>query len=41
MREINRRSFLKYAGQLARMKAKMKAFQQETKDPWILKWKYE
>lgn len=26
---------------LDRMKAKLKAFQEQTKDPWILKWEYE
>jgi N-sulfoglucosamine sulfohydrolase len=26
---------------LDRMKAKLKAFQKQTKDPWILKWEYE
>ena len=26
---------------LERMKAKLKAFQKQTKDPWILKWEYE
>ena len=31
----------KYADLLAEMKAKLKAFQKRTKDPWILKWDYE
>ncbi|MEM7479340.1 MAG: sulfatase/phosphatase domain-containing protein, partial [Planctomycetota bacterium] len=26
---------------LAEMKSELKTFQQKTKDPWILKWKYE
>ena len=26
---------------LGRMKAKLKAFQKKTQDPWILKWNYE
>ncbi len=30
-----------YADVLATMKAKMKAFQKSTDDPWILKWDYE
>jgi len=30
-----------YRGQLDEMKAKLKAFQKRTKDPWILKWDYE
>ena len=30
-----------YAGLLAEMKAKLKAFQVRTDDPWILKWDYE
>ncbi len=31
----------KYQDKLAEMKAKLKAFQKQTKDPWILKWNYE
>ncbi len=30
-----------YKARLEEMKAKLKAFQQRTKDPWILKWDYE
>ena len=30
-----------HAETLARMQKKLKAFQQRTKDPWILKWRYE
>ena len=30
-----------YKDTLDRMKAKLKAFQKQTKDPWILKWDYE
>ncbi|MDQ1255936.1 MAG: N-sulfoglucosamine sulfohydrolase, partial [Candidatus Hydrogenedentes bacterium] len=30
-----------YAGELARLQEKLKAFQQRTEDPWILKWEYE
>lgn len=30
-----------YAAQLAELKAKLKAFQTQTKDPWVLKWDYE
>lgn len=30
-----------YAKVLAELKAKLKAFQKRTKDPWILKWDYE
>jgi len=26
---------------LAELKAKLKAFQKRTKDPWIVKWNYE
>ena len=29
------------AGRLDRMKKRLHEFQQETADPWILKWKYE
>jgi len=31
----------RHRGTLDRMKAKLKAFQKQTKDPWILKWEYE
>ena len=31
----------KYRDKLDEMKAKLKAFQEQTKDPWILKWEYE
>ncbi len=31
----------KYRDKLNEMKAKLKAFQEQTKDPWILKWEYE
>lgn len=31
----------KHLAKLNAMKAKLKAFQKETKDPWILKWNYE
>jgi len=31
----------KYKTKLEEMKAKLKAFQKRTKDPWILKWEYE
>jgi len=31
----------RYKGELARMKAKLKTFQKQTKDPWIMKWNYE
>ncbi len=31
----------KYERVLTRLKAKLKAFQKRTKDPWILKWEYE
>jgi N-sulfoglucosamine sulfohydrolase len=31
----------KYAQRLTNMKAKLKAFQQKTKDPWILKWQHQ
>jgi N-sulfoglucosamine sulfohydrolase len=31
----------KYADVLAQMKAKLKAFQKRTDDPWIMKWEYE
>lgn len=31
----------KHAEQLAELKSKLKAFQQRTSDPWILKWDYE
>jgi N-sulfoglucosamine sulfohydrolase len=31
----------KHQGTLSRLKAKLKAFQQRTADPWILKWEYE
>jgi N-sulfoglucosamine sulfohydrolase len=31
----------KYKRVLTRLKAKLKAFQKRTKDPWILKWEYE
>ncbi len=31
----------KYQDKLNEMKAKLKAFQKQTKDPWILKWNYE
>ena len=31
----------KYKNTLTRLKAKLKAFQKRTKDPWILKWQYE
>jgi N-sulfoglucosamine sulfohydrolase len=31
----------KYEGTLNGLKAKLKAFQKRTKDPWILKWQYE
>ena len=30
-----------YRDELERLKAKLKAFQKRTKDPWILKWEYE
>jgi N-sulfoglucosamine sulfohydrolase len=30
-----------YQGKLEEMKAKLKAFQKRTEDPWILKWDYE
>lgn len=30
-----------HAETLARMQAKLKAFQERTKDPWVLKWEYE
>jgi N-sulfoglucosamine sulfohydrolase len=30
-----------HAGTLAELKAKLRAFQERTKDPWILKWEYE
>ena len=30
-----------YKDKLDQMKAKLKAFQKQTKDPWILKWEYE
>ncbi len=30
-----------HAETLARMQAKLKAFQERTKDPWLLKWEYE
>ena len=30
-----------YAKVLEELKAKLKAFQKRTKDPWIVKWKYE
>ena len=30
-----------YKGELERLQAKLKAFQQRTKDPWILKWDHE
>jgi len=30
-----------HAKTLARMQAKLKAFQERTKDPWLLKWEYE
>jgi N-sulfoglucosamine sulfohydrolase len=30
-----------YQGQLDEMKARLKAFQKRTQDPWILKWDYE
>jgi N-sulfoglucosamine sulfohydrolase len=30
-----------YADKLEAMKVKLKAFQRQTKDPWILKWDYE
>ncbi len=31
----------KYAEVLEEYKAKLKAFQSTTQDPWIMKWKYE
>jgi len=31
----------KYEKMLSKLKAKLKAFQKRTKDPWILKWEYE
>jgi len=31
----------KYATVLEELQAKLKAFQQRTKDPWVLKWDYE
>ena len=31
----------KHATRLKRLKEKLKAFQQRTRDPWILKWRYE
>jgi N-sulfoglucosamine sulfohydrolase len=31
----------KHKNTLERLKAKLKAFQKQTKDPWILKWNYE
>lgn len=31
----------KHADKLAEFKAKLKQFQTQTKDPWVLKWKYE
>ncbi|MBN2133852.1 MAG: sulfatase-like hydrolase/transferase [Sedimentisphaerales bacterium] len=31
----------KHQNKLAEMKAKLKAFQKRTQDPWILKWEYE
>jgi len=31
----------KHQDRLDEMKAKLKAFQEQTKDPWILKWEYE
>ena len=30
-----------YANELVRLKQKLKAFQQKTSDPWIIKWEYE
>ena len=30
-----------HAKTLARLQEKLKAFQKRTKDPWILKWRYE
>jgi len=30
-----------YAGKLAELKDKLKAFQRRTNDPWIIKWEYE
>ncbi len=30
-----------YKGELERLQAKLKAFQKQTKDPWILKWDHE
>jgi N-sulfoglucosamine sulfohydrolase len=31
----------KYKRVLTKLKAKLKAFQKRTKDPWIVKWQYE
>lgn len=31
----------RYAEQLQRLKTKLTAFQRRTKDPWVIKWKYE
>jgi N-sulfoglucosamine sulfohydrolase len=30
-----------FAGELERLKKKLKAFQERTDDPWIMKWEYE
>lgn len=37
----NRASNPAYAGLVEEFKAKLKAFQQQTRDPWIVKWTYE
>lgn len=37
----NLAEYPKHAKILAEYKAKLKAFQKRTKDPWILKWEYE
>lgn len=38
---VNLAGNTKYKDKFEQMKAKLKAFQKQTKDPWILKWNYE